>query len=194
MATNWDLPLDILRKVAPGLATALGGPLAGAAVQVIANALGKPGAPEDEVLQTLATQGLTGEQIVALKAAEQSFALEMEKVDAAREAAGLADVQSARSQTVELAKAGSGIAWAPPLISVVILIGFFGCIFMLFFSERSYDERTANLLNVLFGALIPGFVQVCQYWLGSSNGSKRSGDAVRAIAEKATAENARRAL
>jgi hypothetical protein len=28
-----------------------------------------------------------------------------------------------------------------------------------------------TLLNVLFGALIPAFDQVCNYWLGSSAGS-----------------------
>ena len=92
---------------------------------------------------------------------------------------------SARAQTVSLAQSDSKIAWAAPVISVVIAAGFFGCVVLLFAVDRTWDERTANLLNVLFGALIPAFAQVCNYWLGSSAGSKRSGDAVRAIASGA---------
>lgn len=177
---------DVLGAVAPGLATALGGPLAGAAVKVIADkVLGRPGASQEEVVAALASGSLSGEQIVALKAAEHQFHLEMERIDAGREAAGMADTGSARQQTVALAQAGSGIAWAAPVISTVIVSGFFGCVALLFVVERTWDERTANLLNVLFGALIPGFAQVCNYWLGSSAGSKRAGDSVRKIAEQA---------
>lgn len=175
---------EVIGSVAPGLATAFGGPLAGAAVKVIADkVLGKPGASEEEVAQALASGALTGEQIVALKSAEQQFQLELERIDSARDAAALQDAQSARQQTVSLAEAGSGIAWAAPVISTVIVSGFFACVALLFIIDRTWDERTANLLNVLFGALIPGFAQVCNYWLGSSAGSKRAGDAVRKIAE-----------
>ncbi|WP_424140864.1 hypothetical protein [Roseomonas chloroacetimidivorans] len=102
--------------------------------------------------------------------------------------AELADIANARAQTVSLAQTGSGIAWAAPVISVVIVAGFFGCVAMLFMVQRTWDERTANLLNVLFGALIPGFAQVANYWLGSSAGSKRQGDAVREIATQRQAQ------
>lgn len=176
---------DIIGGIAPGLATALGGPLAGAAVKVIADkVLGRPDASQEEVIAALSSGSLTGDQILALKQAEQSFLLEMERIDAAREQAGLADTQSARQQTVELAKADSKIAWAAPTISTVIVGGFFACVILMVFVQREWDERTANLLNVLFGSLIIGFGQVCNYWLGSSAGSKRSGDALRAQAAK----------
>lgn len=175
---------EVLGSIAPVLAGTLGGPLAGAAVKVIADkVLGRPEASEVEVIEALSSGALTGEQIVALKAAEQQFQLELERIDAARETAALQDAQNARQQTVSLAETGSSIAWAAPVISTVIVSGFFGCVVLLFALERSWDERTANLLNVLFGALIPGFAQVCNYWLGSSAGSKRAGDAVRTIAE-----------
>lgn len=175
---------DVISSVAPSLASAFGGPLAGAAAKVIAEkVLGRPDATEREVIDALSTSALSGEQIVALKAAEQQFQIELERIDAARETAALQDTQGARQQTVSLAETGSSIAWAAPVISTVIVAGFFGCVALLFVLERNWDERTANLLNVLFGALIPGFSQVCNYWLGSSAGSKRAGDAVRTIAE-----------
>lgn len=176
-----------ISSVAPGLAAALGGPLAGAAVKVIADkVLGHPDASEQDVAAALASGSLTGEQIVALKQAEQSFQVEMAKVDQASQAAAIDDTKSARQQTVDLAKEASPIAWAPVVISTIIVVGFFTCVALLFVVQRTWDERTANLLNVLFGALIPGFTQVCNYWLGSSAGSRRSTDTVRRIAEQST--------
>lgn len=172
-----------LRTVAPGLAAAAGGPMVGAAVKVLGDALlGNPNATEDDVA-TAISQGLKPEQIVALREAENTFKLEMERIDFQREQAGLQDVQSARQQTVALAQAGSTIGWAPVVISTIITLGFFACVVLLFLIDRPWDERQANLLNTLFGGLLLGFGQVCNYWLGSSAGSKRSGDAVRKLAE-----------
>lgn len=177
----------LVGSVAPGLAAALGGPMAGVAVKVIADKmLGRPDASPDDVAEALSAGTLNAEQIVALRAAEQALQVEMAKVEQAREGAFIADTQNARQQTVDLARENTSIAWAAPVISTVIVTGFFACIAMLFFFPREWDERTANLLNVLFGALIPGFVQVCNYWLGSSAGSKRAGDAVRKIAEQSS--------
>lgn len=176
----------MIGDIAPGLAAALGGPLAGMAVKVIADkVLGKPGASDDDVVTALSTGALSVEQIMALRSAEQTLQVEMAKIEQAREGAYLADTQSARQQTIELAREDSHIAWAAPVISVVIVLGFFSCVVILLFFQREWDERTAGLLNVLFGALIPGFVSVVNYWLGSSAGSKRAGDAVRKIAEQA---------
>lgn len=175
---------EVVASVAPGLATALGGPLAGVAVKVIADkVLGRPDASQQEVEEALSSGKLSGDQIVAMKAAETAMAIEMARIDQARDASYIDDTKNARAQTVALAQAGSGISLAPVVISIVIVVGFFACIALLFFVDRTWDERQANLLNVLFGALIPGFVQVCNYWLGSSAGSKRAGDAVRKIAE-----------
>lgn len=172
-----------LQAVAPGLATAFGGPLVGAAVKVIGDKLlGNPNASEADVAEAL-SGGLSGEQIVALREAENTFKLEMERIDAQRDQAALADMQNARQQTVALAQAGSGISWAPVVISTIITVGFFVCVLLLFVVNKEWDERQANLLNTLFGGLLLGFGQVCNYWLGSSAGSKRSGDAVRKLAE-----------
>lgn len=173
--------------VAPGLATALGGPLAGAAVKVIADKVfGNPNATEADLATALASGTLTGEQIKALKQAELEMQVEMARIDQASDAAYLADTDSARKQTVALAQADSRIAWAPVVISALIVAGFFTCVFLLFVFEREWTERQAGLLNTLFGALVLSFGQVGNYWLGSSAGSKRAGDAVRKIAEQST--------
>ena len=93
------------------------------------------------------------------------------------------DVQDARRQTVALAQQGSAIAWGPVVLSVVVTLGFVATVWLVMMRPIPMDERQAAIANILAGALTAAFVQVCNYWLGSSAGSKRSGDAVRAIAE-----------
>lgn len=97
--------------------------------------------------------------------------------------AELEDVQDARRQTVALAQAGSALSWAPVVVSSLVVIGFLALTIGLLFKAVP-DSQVAM---VLYGALSAGFTQVLNYWLGSSAGSKRSGDAVRAIAEQGSA-------
>jgi len=182
MAFDWK---ETLQSVAPGLATALGGPLAGAAVKVLGEKLlGKPEASEDEVVAALSNGSLTGEQITALKVAEQNFTLEMARIDAATESTLLADTASARAQTADLARSGSVIAWGAPLVSILVIGGYFLCIWLLFVRGDDLPDNLAQLVSIMFGALQLGFGQVINYWLGSSAGSKKSGDAIRAIATR----------
>jgi hypothetical protein len=170
---------ETLRAVAPGLATAFGGPLAGAAVKILGDKLlGRPDATAEDVEAALSSGSLSGEQIVALKAAEQSFTLEMERVY-------VGDTQNARAQTVELAKAESPLAWGAAIVSTLIVLGYFFCIYRLFIVQIDMPPNVFQLLNVMFGALSLAFGQVCNYWLGSSAGSKRASDSIRKIAEQA---------
>jgi hypothetical protein len=83
--------------------------------------------------------------------------------------AQLADVQSARDQTVKLAQAGSSIAWGSPVVSVLAIIVFAGFVGMLFFKVVPADMKEALLL--LGGSAATGYGMVLSYWLGSSSGS-----------------------
>jgi len=176
---------DIVGTVAPGLATALGGPLAGAAVKVLGDKLlGRPDASQEEVAEALSAGSLSGDQIVALKKAEQDFTLEMARIDAASEASHIADTASARMQTADLARSGSAIAWGAPAVSIMVVCGYFACIWLLFIRGDDLPVNLAQLVSIMFGALQLGFGQVINYWLGSSAGSKKSGDAIREIATR----------
>lgn len=83
--------------------------------------------------------------------------------------AQLADVQSARNQTVELAKAGSAIAWGAPLVSVLITAGFFVMLYLVI--RREIPEGSRDLANIMLGSLGSSFTAVVGYWVGSSAGS-----------------------
>jgi hypothetical protein len=105
-----------------------------------------------------------------------------EEARTARMLAELKDVADARASTVALAAAGSSIAWAAPVMSIVITAGFFAVVAAVMMVERVWDERTATLLNALLGAMTISFGQVCNYWLGSSRGSAAKDERAAAVA------------
>ena len=67
---------DVIKTVAPWIGTALTGPLGGLAVEAAANALGL-GEKTTEAIKT-SLSGATPEQMLALKKADQDFALQMQ--------------------------------------------------------------------------------------------------------------------
>ncbi len=98
------------------------------------------------------------------------------------------DIQGARAQTLALNQSGSAMAWGAPAVSILVTLMFAGALYIVLAQPLSLDERQATVANILLGVLGASMTQVINYWLGSSSGSKRSGDAVRTIAERAVAE------
>jgi hypothetical protein len=169
---DWSAIGPLVGQAAPTIGGLLGGliPFPGGAIlgqvagKVLAEALGVPPTPA-----AVSTAITTGDPVVvnaALSEAEAKMNAEVEKFKAQME-----DVQDARATTVKLDSNGSNIAWGAPVISVVIVVGFFSVMSLLFVIKTDFLPATVTLLNVLFGALIPAFGQVCNYWLGSSAGS-----------------------
>ena len=83
--------------------------------------------------------------------------------------ATLADVQSARGQTVDLARAGSQVQWAPVLVSAIVLLAFALMAAAILFKAVPAENREAAML--MLGSLSTFAGAAVQYWLGSSSGS-----------------------
>ena len=85
--------------------------------------------------------------------------------------AGLGDVVSARQATLGLTAQGSATAWAAPVLSVIIVVGFVTMIVVLL--RVALPLGSGPLANVLLGSLSAMALQVCNFYLGSSAGSER---------------------
>ena len=94
--------------------------------------------------------------------------------------AQLADVQSARNQTVKLAEAGSVIAWGAPIISILITVGFFAMLYVVI--RQEIPESSQTLANIMLGSLGTSFTAVVGYWVGSSAGSAQKTNALEKLA------------
>jgi hypothetical protein len=173
--------------LAPVLGLALGGPLAQSAVKVLASAvLGDDTASEADVAAAITGGQLSGEQIVAIKTAEQAFAVRMHELDVdlvkinqSAEDAMLRDVQDARARQVATKD------YMPQIIFFLFLAIYVAEVAMFFFGRMPTDEYVRALMTRAFGTVEAGVVGAVAYFIGSSRGSKNSGDAIRKIAEQA---------
>lgn len=85
----------------------------------------------------------------------------------------LADVESARTNVLALADAASPIAWVAPIVSFLVMIGFY--VLLAIMIIRYADDETISknqLINISIGALVAAFSTVVNFWLGSSKSSQ----------------------
>ncbi len=168
--------LPLLLTLIPDVVGLFSGPKAEANTKAVTNAVQAVVGttdPEAAAAALAADPQKAADLRVALAriAADAAAADRQEQLDELK--AQLADVSSARDQTIQLAKAGSSIAWAAPVISTVVTVGFFAAFAMVLFAPNLTDPGKAAMVNQLLGFLGAGFASVLGYWLGSSAGSAR---------------------
>ncbi len=164
-----DQLLNIVKTVAPTIATAMGGPLAGMAVRTLSETLlGKPDGTTDEL--AAAAAAATPDQLLSLKNAENQFKLEMKKLDVDLERISAGDRDSARQMAITTKD------WTPRALAAVITIGFFGVLmYMLMFGLPSAGGGEAML--VMLGTLGTAWGAVVSFYFGSSAGSRAKDEA-----------------
>lgn len=164
---------DALGKIAPVLGMALTGNIPGAAaaaIGTIADALGLD-SKTPEAIET-AMKGMTPEQAVALKRADQQFALDQlkEMHRAAEEAERIAsqDRDSARKREIAVKD------YTPMILAYIVSLGFFGVLgFML---TQSIPDTGKEALLIMLGSLGAAWTGVIAYYFGSSAGSSKKTD------------------
>jgi hypothetical protein len=166
---KWSDLGNLLVKVAPTIASAVGTPLAGTAVAAIEGVLHltpKPDATQAE-RQDAAAQavaGATQEQLLALKEADQTFQESMAKLgfeDAeAIQALSNSDRASARQREVSIRD------WTPRALAIGTSIGFYGL--LVFISVHAVPKENKDMLNILLGSLGAGWIAIIGYYFGSS--------------------------
>jgi len=157
----------IVGSVAPTLATALGGPLAGMATKAISSAvLGDEEGDKADIVAAIAT-GDT-DVLVKLKAAENTFLTRMKELDIDLEKIAAGDRDSARRR--EIATKDN----APKILAAVIVTGFFVVLGVIAFVELPPGAQQP--VNILLGSLTALLIQVGNYYFGSSAGSSKKNE------------------
>jgi len=159
----------LLGQVAPTIATALGGPLAGLAVKTISEAMfGHPDANESEV--SAALMGATPEQLQKLKETDATFKLKMKELDIDLEKISSEDRDSARKMQMETRD------WIPRALAISVTFGFFGILTWLL--TKGVPPTGSETLIYMLGALGTAWTGIVQFYFGSSAGSKAKTDAL----------------
>lgn len=157
--------LAFIEKIAPTVASAIGTPVAGMAVSALESALGITGGDgsTDNIQAAIEAGSLTGEQVAAIKKADQDFAVQIKKLDVDLDQMQLADVASARQMQTAQPSA------IPAILSVIITVGFLGILATML---AGVDVTDNQAFLILIGALGAGWTQVLNFWLGSTRHSQ----------------------
>lgn len=167
--------LNIVRTVAPTLATAFGGPLAGLATRAISDALlGRPDGTDAELAEV--AERVTPEQLLLLKKAEQEFAVRMRELEIDLERIGQEDRASARGREV---KTGD---WTPRLLASAVTAGFFGV--LSYMIANGLPPQGGEAMLVMLGTLGTAWGAIIAYYFGSSAGSKEKTEVINRLAKR----------
>jgi hypothetical protein len=157
----------LLGQVAPTIATALGGPLAGVAVKALSGVLlGHENGSEDDVKAAMASA--SPDQLAALKKIDADFKVSMKELDIDLERIAAGDRDSARKMQTETKD------WVPKLLAIVITFGFFGI--LVWMLVQGMPQTGTEALLMMLGALGTAWTGVVNFYYGSSAGSKAKND------------------
>ena len=152
--------MDWLKQVAPTIATALGGPLAGLAVSAVSKAMG---IDEADVNETIKTGKLTAEQIASIKQAEIELQKSAQELGLNFEQLAVEDRKSAREMQVQTK------SYIPATLAVVVTLGFFGILYMLMAGKIMPGSEA---LMIMLGSLGTAWTGIIAFYFGSSAGSQ----------------------
>lgn len=151
---------------APYLGAALGGPLGGAAVGMIADALSLDDKSEASIKNAL--QGITPDQVAAIKAADQQFQVRMRELDIDSvtkiEALAVSDRDSARKREISVGDR------TPQILVFAILVAWI--IANVFLFSTPIPEGNKELLSRALGSLDTLLGLAFAYFYGSTAGGK----------------------
>lgn len=168
MSFNWK---SLVATVAPTIATALGGPLAGMAVKELGAVLGIEAPTEENVSAALA--GATPEVLAKMKAADQDFGAKMKSLDIDLEKIAAGDRDSARKMATDTK------SYAPAVLATIVTVGFFGILIGLL-TGIMHTKDTPELL-LLIGSLGTAWGAVMNFYFGSSAGSQNKDATIKSL-------------
>ncbi|CAN7394486.1 hypothetical protein [Paraburkholderia terricola] len=181
--------MDVLKTVAPWLVTALTGGVPGIAAMAASAIAGKLGLTDgsvDAVRAALTGQQMTPEQLLALRQADDDFALKMRQAGFthAENMAGI-QVQADRIAADDRASARNFAAAEHDhtarnlaYMYTVALFAVIGLEFLLAAREIRLDDGVMRALDTLFGILIAMVLGSKEYFFGSSSRADRQAAAI----------------
>jgi hypothetical protein len=152
--------MEWLAQIAPSIATALGGPLAGLAITAISKALG---IDEKDVQKTIETGKLSAEQMMSLKQAEIELQAKAQELGLNFETLATQDRKSARDMQI------STKSIIPAVLAIGVTIGFFTILVGL----MTDNVTKSDALLLMLGSLGTAWTAIVSFYFGSSANSEK---------------------
>jgi len=150
-----------LEQVAPTIATALGGPLAGLAVTAIAKVIG---VDEKDVQGVIDNGKMSADQIAQLKLAELEFQKQTNELGLNFEKLAVDDRKSARDMQI------STHSFVPAMLSVLVVTAW--AVIQYFLLTHVIATEMREIIIRILGTLDAALMLVLSFYFGSSNSSQ----------------------
>ena len=148
-----------IESIAPTIASCLGGPLAGLAVEAVSKAIGvDPSAVQD----TINSGKLTADQIASIQSAEIALKAKAQEMNLDFEQLAVQDRKSARDMQTTTK------SFIPPLLALIITLGFSGILI----GMMTGKVTSSDALMLLLGSLGTAWTGVISFYFGSSASSQ----------------------
>jgi hypothetical protein len=151
--------MDWLTQIAPTIATALGGPLAGMAVSAVSKAIG---CTPEEVQNVISNNKLDATQVAALQQAELELKKQAQEMNLDFAKLANDDRKSARDMQATTRSI------IPPVLALVVTVGFFGILIGL----MTKTFATSDALMMMLGSLGTAWTGIISFFFGSSASSQ----------------------
>ena len=151
--------MDWLTQIAPTIATALGGPLAGMAVSAISKAIG---CTPEEVQNVISNNKLDATQVAALQQAELELKKQAQEMNLDFAKLANDDRKSARDMQAITR------SFIPPVLAIGVTGGFFGILFGLMYGQSQHAPQ----IDIMLGSLGTASTGLVSFYFGSSASSQ----------------------
>jgi len=151
--------MDWLTQLAPTIATALGGPLAGMAVSAVSKAIG---CTPEEVQNVISSGKLDATQVAAIQQAELELKKQAQEMNLDFAKLSVEDRKSARDMQAVTR------SFIPPLLAVGVTLGFFGILFGLMYGQIQHAPQ----IDIMLGSLGTAWTGIIAFYFGSSASSQ----------------------
>jgi hypothetical protein len=151
--------INTLEKLAPTVASALGSPVAGMAVNALESALGMSG---DDIQKTVESGKLTADQVAAIQQAEIAIKAKAQEMNLDFAKLTNEDRASAR----DMQKSVKSIV--PPFLAFGVTAGFFGILVTLLLGLTKQNPE----IDIMLGSLGTAWTGIIAFYFGSSAGSQ----------------------
>ena len=151
--------MDWLTQIAPTMATALGGPLAGMAVSAVSKAIG---CTPEEVQNVISNNKLDATQVAALQQAELELKKQAQEMNLDFAKLANDDRKSARDMQATTR------SFIPPVLALIVTVGFFGILIGL----MTKTFATSDALMMMLGSLGTAWTGIISFFFGSSASSQ----------------------
>jgi hypothetical protein len=177
--SGWSDALGVVARLAPTIASVIGGPLAGGAVTALESVFGID-ANKDASLATrqdalaAALSGATPEQLASVRKADQDYAARMAE-------AGFKNIETLAGLTVQDTISARDMlvstkSWVPAALTAALTVGFFGMLSMLMFVN--VPDANKAIVYAFTGTLGTAWLAAVHFWFGETMSSKSKDDVI----------------